>query len=35
MKNANLKALAGSLPPEMIEDVIKSTGSAVAMFNYF
>lgn len=35
MKNANLKALAGSLPAEMIEDVIKSTGSAVADVQLF
>lgn len=35
MKNANLKALAGSLPDEMIQDVIKSTGSAVADVQLF
>jgi hypothetical protein len=35
MKNANLEALAGSLPSEMIEDVIKSTGSAVANVQLF
>jgi hypothetical protein len=35
MKNANLKALAGSLPSEMIADVIKSTGSAVADVQLF
>jgi hypothetical protein len=35
MKNANLEALAGSLPDEMIEDVIKSTGSAVANVQLF
>jgi hypothetical protein len=35
MKQANLKALAGSLPAEMIEDVIKSTGSAVADVQLF
>jgi hypothetical protein len=35
MKNANLEGLAGSLPAEMIEDVIKSTGSAVANVQLF
>ena len=35
MKQANLKALSGSLPAEMIEDVIKSTGSAVADVQLF
>jgi hypothetical protein len=35
MKNANLKALSGSLPPEMVEDVIKSTGSSVANVQLF
>lgn len=35
MKQANLKALAGSLPEEMIEEVIKSTGSAVADVQLF
>ena len=35
MKNANLEALAGSLPAEMIEDVIKSTGSSVANVQLF
>jgi hypothetical protein len=35
MKNANLEALSGSLPAEMIEDVIKSTGSAVADVQLF
>jgi len=35
MKNANLKALAGSLPADMIADVIKSTGSAVADVQLF
>lgn len=35
MKNANLKALAGSLPAEMIEDVIKSTGSSIANVQLF
>lgn len=35
MKNANLEGLVGSLPAEMIEDVIKSTGSAVANVQLF
>ena len=35
MKQANLNALAGSLPAEMIQDVIKSTGSAVADVQLF
>jgi hypothetical protein len=35
MKNANLNALAGSLPSELIEDVIKSTGSATADVQLF
>jgi hypothetical protein len=35
MKNANLEGLAGSLPAEMIEDDIKSTGSAVANVQLF
>jgi hypothetical protein len=35
MKNANLKALAGSLPAEMIADVIKSTGSSIANVQLF
>ena len=35
MKNANLEGLAGSLPAEMIEDVIKSTGSSVANVQLF
>jgi ribosomal protein S18 acetylase RimI-like enzyme len=35
MKNANLEALAGSLPADMIADVIKSTGSAVADVQLF
>ena len=35
MKSANLKALAGSLPADMIADVIKSTGSAVADVQLF
>jgi hypothetical protein len=35
MKNANLEALAGSLPAEMIADVIKSTGSSVANVQLF
>jgi hypothetical protein len=35
MKNANLKALSGSLPADMIADVIKSTGSAVADVQLF
>ena len=35
MKNANLEALAGSLPAEMIEDVIKSTGSSIADVQLF
>jgi hypothetical protein len=35
MKNANLEGLAGSLPAEMIADVIKSTGSSVANVQLF
>jgi len=35
MKNANLKGLAGSLPDEMIQDVIKSTGSSIANVQLF
>jgi ribosomal protein S18 acetylase RimI-like enzyme len=35
MKNANLEALSGSLPDDMIADVIKSTGSAVANVQLF
>ena len=35
MKNANLEALSGSLPPEMVEDVIKTTGSSVANVQLF
>jgi hypothetical protein len=35
MKNANLEGLVGSLPAEMIEDVIKSTGSSVANVQLF
>ena len=35
MKNANLEGLAGSLPAEMIEDVIKSTGSSIANVQLF
>jgi hypothetical protein len=35
MKNANLKALSGSLPADMIADVIKSTGSATADVQLF
>lgn len=35
MKNANLEGLVGSLPVEMIEDVIKSTGSSVANVQLF
>jgi hypothetical protein len=35
MKNANLNALTGSLPSELIEDVIKSTGSATADVQLF
>lgn len=35
MKNADLKALAGSLPADMIADVIKSTGSSVANVRLF
>jgi len=35
MKNANLKGLAGSLPDEMIEDVIKTTGSSIANVQLF
>jgi hypothetical protein len=35
MKNANLEALTGSLPAEMIADVIKSTGSSVANVQLF
>lgn len=35
MKNANLEGLAGSLPAEMIEEVIKSTGSSIANVQLF
>jgi len=35
MKNANLEALTGSLPADMIADVIKSTGSSVANVQLF
>jgi hypothetical protein len=35
MKNANLEGLVGSLPAEMIADVIKSTGSSVANVQLF
>jgi hypothetical protein len=35
MKNANLEALSGSLPPEMVEDVIKTTGSSIANVQLF
>jgi hypothetical protein len=35
MKNANLEGLSGSLPAEMIEDVIKTTGSSVANVQLF
>jgi hypothetical protein len=35
MKNANLEALTGSLPADMIADVIKSTGSSVADVQLF
>ena len=35
MKNANLNALSGSLPADMISEVIKSTGSAVADVQLF
>ena len=35
LKNANLEALKGSLPTELVEDVIKSTGSAVANVQLF
>jgi hypothetical protein len=35
MKNANLQALSGSLPPEMVEDVIKTTGSSIANVQLF
>jgi ribosomal protein S18 acetylase RimI-like enzyme len=35
MKNANLEGMVGSLPAEMIADVIKSTGSSVANVQLF
>jgi hypothetical protein len=35
LKNANLEALKGSLPTELVEEVIKSTGSAVANVQLF
>ena len=35
MKNANLEGLVGSLPAEMIEDVIKTTGSSIANVQLF
>jgi len=35
MTNANLEALSGSLPAEMIQDVIKATGSSVANVQLF
>jgi len=35
LKRANLESLKGSLPAEMVEEVIKSTGSSVANVNLF
>ena len=35
LKGANLESLKGSLPPELVEEVIKSTGSSVANVQLF